>query len=294
MRNKTTDTATDYPDPVKIFEGTILVIAPHMDDEMLACGATLAALPEKHAIHIIYATDGTRSPVPDRLWKVRTLAKLQAVRTTEAENALDTLGIPRGNATFLGLPDGNLDSSEKELCDILVTHLRRLRPDHVFAPFQFDRHPDHLAVYRATVTALRTANSTASLNEYFVYFRWRLLPGGDVRNMIRNDLLIRIPVTAHASEKRRALACYASQTTKYFGWQLRPILTSHSIEEVCTSPECFLQTDPDSRDDRVFTRLVPWIKCAHLLEPRLKRIKDRAISVRHRLTGRFSQAGGQG
>jgi LmbE family N-acetylglucosaminyl deacetylase len=38
----------------EMFGGVILVIAPHMDDEMLACGATLAALPDKQSVHIIY------------------------------------------------------------------------------------------------------------------------------------------------------------------------------------------------------------------------------------------------
>ena len=44
--------------------GTILIVAPHMDDEALACGGLIAKLPQKDRIHILYATDGMKSPAP--------------------------------------------------------------------------------------------------------------------------------------------------------------------------------------------------------------------------------------
>lgn len=266
-------------DPAKIFEGVILVVAPHMDDEMLACGATIAALPEKQSIHVIYATDGARSPVPDLPWGARPNPALVQVRMTEARNALDTLGIPVANATFLGLPDGSLKSCENELSEILTTHIRRVQPDHVFAPFRLDRHPDHLAVHRAAVRALKAACSAATLNEYFVYFRWRLLPGGDVRKMIRDDLMVCIPVSSHEKQKSRALACYKSQTTLYFEWQDRSILAPGNIDEVCTTPECFLQTVPGAPISQIFTRWALWIPFAHVLEPGLKQIKEWSKSI---------------
>ena len=46
------------------FAGTVLVVAPHMDDEALACGGLLAQLPDPTRIHVVYATDGTQSPAP--------------------------------------------------------------------------------------------------------------------------------------------------------------------------------------------------------------------------------------
>ncbi|HSG43881.1 MAG TPA: PIG-L family deacetylase, partial [Anaerolineales bacterium] len=44
--------------------GTIVIVAPHMDDEALACGGLIAKLPDKQRIHLIYATDGMKSPAP--------------------------------------------------------------------------------------------------------------------------------------------------------------------------------------------------------------------------------------
>jgi hypothetical protein len=37
--------------------GKIAIVAPHMDDEALACGGLIAKLPHKDYVHIIYATE---------------------------------------------------------------------------------------------------------------------------------------------------------------------------------------------------------------------------------------------
>ena len=286
--------AANNPVSTVPFDGVILVMAPHMDDEVLACGATLAAVADKQLINVIYATDGALSPVPELPWGAQPDAALVSLRATEAQAALASLDIPAENAIFLGLADGGLKQRERELTAMLVEQIQRLQPKHVFAPFRMDRHPDHLAVHRATVKALQITGSRALLNEYFVYFRWRLLPGGDVRKMIHKELLTCIPVAGRADAKRRALACYVSQTTRFYPWQTRPILAAGNLEEVCTAPECFLQTDSASRGRRIFARLPLWTRCAHVLEPRLKRLKEWSKSLLQWLTGGFGRGGGPG
>jgi LmbE family N-acetylglucosaminyl deacetylase len=269
----------EYADPHKVFDGIIMLIAPHMDDEVLACGGTMAALGDKQRIHVIYATDGSRSPIPDWPWAGSVSAELVRIRMAEAKAALRILEVPVGNAVFLGLPDGKLRYRTDQLYRLLTEQIRRLRPDHILAPFRFDRHSDHLAVNRAIVLALRAAGSSATLNEYFVYFRWRLLPGGDIRKFVNENRLLRVAIDEVAEQKRAALACYLSQTTKYYDWQDRPIVTADSVEEACSNPECFVRTDIKSCDTRIISRLYPWIRIAHIAEPRLKKIKDRGMAL---------------
>jgi len=82
-----------------------------------------------------------------------------------------------------------------------------------------------------------------------------------------------------------------SQTTRFFPWQTRPILAAGNLEEVCTAPECFLQTDAASRGRRILARLPLWTQCAHVLEPRLKRTKEWSKSLLQWLAGGFTRDG---
>ena len=47
-----------------LLRGVVLIAVPHMDDAVLACGGTIAQLPDPERIHLVYATDGIRSPEP--------------------------------------------------------------------------------------------------------------------------------------------------------------------------------------------------------------------------------------
>ena len=44
-------------DPAVLFPGTLVIAVPHRDDEALALGGTIARLPEKSRVHVVYATD---------------------------------------------------------------------------------------------------------------------------------------------------------------------------------------------------------------------------------------------
>jgi len=70
------------------FRGGLVIIAPHMDDEILACGGTIAQLPDKHFIHCIYATDGSQSPMPVYPWQGKVTVHLPSIRKQEAQNAM--------------------------------------------------------------------------------------------------------------------------------------------------------------------------------------------------------------
>lgn len=261
-------------DPGEIFRGNLVFTAPHMDDEILACGGTIARLPDKDRMHVIYATDGSKSPVPMFRWMGAPSADLPDIRKAEARAALDVLGIPQRNIHFLGYPDGALRTYIPALCRSLADVFERLQPAHLFIPFRYDRHPDHLALHEAALTILPSLNRLPQVVEYFVYYRWRLLPGGDVRRFIRSEHLLHVDIRQQSDQKRRALECYTSQTTRYFPWQDRPILPPERLAEVSRTPEIFLLQDPDVPGTTIFSRLRRWIPLVHWLEPSLKKRKE--------------------
>jgi LmbE family N-acetylglucosaminyl deacetylase len=262
-------------DPAQLFTGTVVVVAPHMDDEVLACGGLVALLPDKERIHFVFATDGMRSPAPVLPWRDAIATDLGTLREEESRRAARKLGLPDGNTHFLRLPEAELPTHALELERVLEGRLRSLDPEHVLIPFRYDRHLDHLAV-RDSVRRLRRAGAIrAVLTEYFVYYRWRLLPGGDVRAHLRPEHLISVDIETVARLKREALGCFTTQTTLFYDWQTRPILRPELLDEECVGPEVFLRCPDGLRDSELFSGRVPvtWIRIAHRVEPKLVKWK---------------------
>jgi LmbE family N-acetylglucosaminyl deacetylase len=253
--------------------GTVLVVAPHMDDEALACGGLIASRPDPRRVHVVYATDGMKSPAPIVPWRDAISPDLGERRRHESIAAMALFGVPETNLDFLGLPEAELPQHIDALAHGLNERIAALRPDCILVPFRYDRHPDHLAVNRA-VTALKRSGATqAALLEYFVYHRWRLLPRRDVRAYVRPEYLLRLDIRAVAGLKRAALDCFETQTTRFYEWQTRPILQPALLDEECGGPEQFLRYDPALPGGRVFTGWVTWIHVVHWLEPVLLRWK---------------------
>lgn len=270
---------TKAHDPASLFDGVILVAAPHMDDEVLACGGMIARLPRKDRIHLVYATDGARSPVPLYPWMGKAAPDLAQIRMQEAREAMAVLGVPEENLRFLGLEDGRLNRHAGELIAGVADAIAETRPDRIFIPFRYDRHPDHLALGRATLRALQILACNCQVYEYFVYYRFRFLAGGDIRRFIRPELLVRVDVDPCSSRKRDALVRYRSQTTCLYGWQRRPILPRERVEEVSASPELFLRHDPRYPGPAVFARAATWIRVVHRVEPWLKQTKEHILAA---------------
>jgi LmbE family N-acetylglucosaminyl deacetylase len=256
--------------------GPVLVIAPHMDDESLGCGLLLAGHPRKDSLQLLFVTDGSHSPEPSTGADDAVRRELARTREQEARAAMAVLGVPAGNASFLGFEDGTLANRKPELQAALVEQIRRVDAGTVLVPFRYDRHPDHLAISHAVADAHRAGDITASVIEYFVYSQWRLLRGGDVRNYLpAADLRLRQPTSETATLKRRAIECHRSQVSRFYGWQPRPILTRELVDRVCTEPEVYLLHDARRPGRRALARSRTWVPVAHRLEPWLKRCKDR-------------------
>jgi LmbE family N-acetylglucosaminyl deacetylase len=262
---------------LQLFSGNIVIVAPHMDDEALACGGLIATLPDKDCIHIIYATDGMKSPAP--IMPGDTISSdLGKVRMQESTAAMKMLGVPEKNLHFLCLPEAELRENLSVLKNSLGEKLKQLAPQHILVPFRYDRHPDHLAVNHVVVSLVQQDIVNSQLIEYFVYYRWRLLPKRDIRKYIRPQYLFTLEISDVANLKRQSLDCFTSQTTIYYPWQTRPILTSMLLDEECQNSEYFLVADASLSGTAVFSNLILWIRLAHRLEPILLRWKYLTLS----------------
>lgn len=271
---------------MQVFSGIITIISPHMDDEALACGGLIAQLPNKNRIHIIYATDGMKSPAPIFPGQGEISPDLGEIRIRESTKAMRLLGVPEENLHFLGLPDALLQENKSALQKSLRKKFKQINPQHIFLPFRYDRSSDHLAVNHVVVSDIQQGLLQAQLIEFFVYYRYRLLPKRDIRRYIRPSFLYALDISEVAKQKRQALDSYTSQTTKYYSWQTRPILTATLLDEECQNPEYFLMTNGMHSGTTVFTSSVILIRLAHRLEPILVRWKYLINSLLKRLNSR--------
>ena len=263
----------------KLSSGMIVIVAPHMDDEALACGGLIAKLPYKNRIHILYASDGMKSPAPIVAGRDEISPNLGKIRMQESVEAMKKLGVTEQNLHFLCLPEAQLQQNIVALREMVREKIKRIAPQHIFIPFRYDRHLDHLAVNHVVTSDIEQGVLQAQLIEYFVYHRWRLMPKRDIRKYIKRQFLYRLDIADVANQKRQALDCFTSQNTIYYPWQTRPILTSALLDEECRNPEYFLISPSSSSGTAIFSNLVIWIRLVHRLEPILLRWKYLMFSL---------------
>ncbi|MBK8307473.1 MAG: PIG-L family deacetylase [Gammaproteobacteria bacterium] len=130
----------------------VLVLAPHMDDEVLGCGGILRLHALAGAkITVIFMTDGSkgnpelyRGELPDEVIAARE-RELRIERRNESGKAAAILGIDE--LVFLDCPDGGLQPSPEVVERVLRIILER-RPQIIYHPSIFDLHPDHWATNR--------------------------------------------------------------------------------------------------------------------------------------------------
>ena len=127
---------------------SVLVFAPHPDDEVFGCGGSL----KKHSlarvpIKVIIVTDGNCG-----LANSQSNLTTPNIRQEESQKAAKILGY--GSPTFWGLSDRELHFEEALIRKILEL-LKETRADLVYGPSLYEIHPDHRHLSWALVEALR-------------------------------------------------------------------------------------------------------------------------------------------
>ena len=124
----------------------ILIVSPHMDDEVIGCGGTIARhVRVGHEVYVCF--------IAHRIYE----RKYDKIRNQkEVEHALDakkTLGYKE--AEFFSLNDERLDFCIQDIIIPLEDSISKIKPDIVYSSFYGDNHQDHRAVFQAVRVAIR-------------------------------------------------------------------------------------------------------------------------------------------
>lgn len=146
--------ASDYfansvrPIPITApFGKSMLVIAPHQDDEAIGCGGALALqVRAGQAAHVVLVHDGADGC--EDLGMTR--AQLTALRNQESVRAAALLGLEE--PTFLN--HANLVADADKIVEKLRAIIADRRVDVILTPFMLDAHPDHRTIAALLARAL--------------------------------------------------------------------------------------------------------------------------------------------
>lgn len=191
----------------------LLILAPHPDDESLACGGLIQrAVAAGVGVRVIFATEGDNNPWPQRFIERRlTIGQTDRPRwgrrrRAEALAALARLGLPGNAARFLDWPDQGVTelllSADEGALRTLCREIERWQPSLLVVPSGTDTHPDHSALFVLSQLALARVDEAPRLLRYLVHFPHR---HGDHRAW---TLRLR---PEEIALKRAAILCHVTQ-----------------------------------------------------------------------------------
>ncbi|MET8155382.1 PIG-L family deacetylase [Sphaerisporangium sp. NPDC005289] len=213
---------------------TVIVFAPHPDDEVIACGGVIAARAAAGArVLIVFSTDGSRShsavlgidsdPTP---------AELAVIRRKEAESAAKALGVPAENVVWLGHTDTRLAAS----MDAFRAQVTRLLAGHrdvaeVYLPHDVrELNADHRLTGEGVTGCLAGLGLSPRLRKYVVWdedteaafaFANRAEPE---REPSPTERLVSVDIAPWVARKLDALEEHRTQVTLFSPAQTRTVV----------------------------------------------------------------------
>ena len=137
----------------------ILVIAPHPDDEVLGCGATIKKYAELG--NEVYLCIVTKPYTPDWTEEYIENKKKEIKASNEVLSIKETF--------FLDLPTVKLDTlPQKQLNDLISDCVKKVNPEVVYIPFFGDINKDHQLVSKACLVAVRP-KPDSRIKKVFLY-----------------------------------------------------------------------------------------------------------------------------
>lgn len=219
---------------------TIVVFAPHIDDETIGLGGTMMRLKKNDAkIHIVFVTNGAKSngQVDQSV--------IIAERKSEIESIRDLLGIT--SIRYLDYEDGEVyrQSSPEDFSAVMD----ELKPDLVFTTAFIDAHTDHVYTAHAVAAGLKVSeHQPEAVIEYEINCPF---PPREI-NML-------VDISETYKDKVEATSAFKSQVIAFDGFhllaKLKANLTNQPTEAVegfiCSTPASFIRKSTNLKEAKL-------------------------------------------
>lgn len=187
----------------------ILILAPHPDDEILGCGATISKnIKLGNSVTIAILTNANKTD-PERY----TEEKLLNVRN-EAKSAANLLGVKE--VLFEDFPAPALDQYPGyKMAEAISKILKYVKPNVMYIPYRGDIHNDHKAIFDAAMVAARP------VGEYYVktIYAYETLSETEWAYPFTGEYFVPTvyETVSHQdfNAKLQAMQCYKSQVKKF-------------------------------------------------------------------------------
>lgn len=172
---------------------SVLVLAPHADDEVFGCGGAIA----RHVaagvpLRIVIASDGA--------FRLEGGSREQCIAEREAESTAAAAILGASTPLFWRLPDRGL-CTDAALVERIISAVSDSGADLIYAPALSEAHPDHRALAQAAVLAVDVLASGRGNAPALAMYEIGM-------NLHANRLLDITPVW---ERKQAAMQCFSSQ-----------------------------------------------------------------------------------
>ncbi len=173
-----------------------MFFAAHPDDAELNCGGTILSLTE----------NGKSTGIIDLTFGELSTRGNPALRKEETKNATSLMKLDfRDN---LNIRDGKIELNEVNRIKVIKA-IRKYRPEIVFAPYPFDRHPDHInasnlireSFFYSGLTKIKTGELKAYRPNRIYYYR----------NAVDIPVSFIFDISKTFKKKLEVLKCFRSQ-----------------------------------------------------------------------------------
>ncbi len=229
---------------------SIIIFAPHPDDETFACGGVIAKrLTEGYDVTVVFLTDGRNALRDLGVFSQPTPLELKEIRRDEATRATKILGLSQDDLVFLDIEDGTVEKNEHNVSKQITEILNEKSPREIYFPQEKEYNLDHRSTNRLVRKAIEQLNYNPVKRQYLIAWSYpfnilaRIQPQY-LRKLLLYKLqkfeLVTVDISDFTSTKKAAIKEYNSQLRIVAPNQPRTVIGDSLLQQFLGNKESFL------------------------------------------------------